>query len=188
MRDYKESVNTAQTHRGTDRRRTKWYLCAAMIRRRHKKAGGGGGYAELKNKIGTNCDVNTKLGNDTGGLRDCKTDVLANFIILGYIHIRKKYRGYQKGIRHRVMVCSSKISEKNLQFISIFSKMFFFSYQLNHPVYFISWKASSNSDILLYFWNNFTINLDAKKKSTSFTYCNNVLNKLAISLLGTAVV
>ena len=26
----------------------------------------GGGYVELKNNIGTNCDVNTKLGNATG--------------------------------------------------------------------------------------------------------------------------
>ena len=26
-----------------------------------------GGYAELKYKIGTNCGVNTKLGNDIGG-------------------------------------------------------------------------------------------------------------------------
>ena len=35
--------------------------------------------AELKNKIGTNCDVNTKLGHDKGGvvLRDCKIGVFA---------------------------------------------------------------------------------------------------------------
>ena len=31
---------------------------------------------ELKNKIGTNCEVNTKL-DDTGGLRDCKIAVFA---------------------------------------------------------------------------------------------------------------
>ena len=35
MGDYQESVTTGQTH--TDRRRTKWSLCAAaMLRRRHK--------------------------------------------------------------------------------------------------------------------------------------------------------
>ena len=41
MRDYQESVTAAQTDRqtegGTDRRRTKWFLRAAMLRRRHKK-------------------------------------------------------------------------------------------------------------------------------------------------------
>ena len=39
------------------------------------KKWGGGGNAKLKNNIGTNRDVNTKLGNDTGGLRDCKIGV-----------------------------------------------------------------------------------------------------------------
>ena len=38
---------------------------------------GGRGYTKLKNKIGTNYDVNTKLGNDTRGLRDCKIGVFA---------------------------------------------------------------------------------------------------------------
>ena len=28
--------------------------------------------AQLKNKIGTNCDVNTKLGNDKGGYETVK--------------------------------------------------------------------------------------------------------------------
>ena len=37
MRDYQESVTTGQTDRRTDRRRTKWSLCAAMLRRRHNK-------------------------------------------------------------------------------------------------------------------------------------------------------
>ena len=40
MRDYQESVTTKKVwlpDRRTDRRRTKWSLCAAMLRRRHKK-------------------------------------------------------------------------------------------------------------------------------------------------------
>ena len=41
MRDYQESVTTGQTHRWTDRqtdrRWTKWSLCATMLCRRHKK-------------------------------------------------------------------------------------------------------------------------------------------------------
>ena len=41
MRDYQESVTTGQTERRndrqTDRRRTKWSLCATMLRRRHNK-------------------------------------------------------------------------------------------------------------------------------------------------------
>ena len=36
MRDYQESVTTGRTHKRTDRRRTKWSLCATMLRRRHK--------------------------------------------------------------------------------------------------------------------------------------------------------
>ena len=36
MRDYQESVTIGQTDAHTDRRRTKWSLCAAMLRRRHK--------------------------------------------------------------------------------------------------------------------------------------------------------
>ena len=38
-RDYQESVTTGKTHRRTDRCRTKWSLCAAMLRRRHNKWG-----------------------------------------------------------------------------------------------------------------------------------------------------
>ena len=41
---------------------------------------------ELINKIRTNCDVNAKLGNDTGVLRDCKTGVFA-ILTVGYIYI-----------------------------------------------------------------------------------------------------
>ena len=41
MRDFQESVTTGQTHGQmdgqTDRRRTKWSLCAAMLCRRHNK-------------------------------------------------------------------------------------------------------------------------------------------------------
>ena len=36
MRDYQESVITGQTDGRTDRCRTKWSLCAAMLCRRHK--------------------------------------------------------------------------------------------------------------------------------------------------------
>ena len=37
MHDYHESVNTRQTYRQTERRRTKWSLCAAILRRRRNK-------------------------------------------------------------------------------------------------------------------------------------------------------
>ena len=39
MPDYQESATTRQAdrHTHTDRRRTKWSLCAAMLRRRHNK-------------------------------------------------------------------------------------------------------------------------------------------------------
>ena len=40
MRDYQESVTIGQTDTRTDRRRTKWSLCAAMLRRRHNKPAG----------------------------------------------------------------------------------------------------------------------------------------------------
>ena len=37
---------------------------------------------------------------------------VCNFITVGYIHVHIwKYRGYQKGITHQGVVCSSKISE-----------------------------------------------------------------------------
>ena len=39
MRDYQESVNTGQTDGCTNRRRTKWSLCAAMLPMRHKNTG-----------------------------------------------------------------------------------------------------------------------------------------------------
>ena len=37
MRDYQESVTIGQADAHTDRRQTKWSLCAAMLRRRHNK-------------------------------------------------------------------------------------------------------------------------------------------------------
>ena len=36
LRDYQENVTDGQTDKPTDRRRTKWSLCVAMLRSRHK--------------------------------------------------------------------------------------------------------------------------------------------------------
>ena len=67
------------------------------------------------------CDVNTKLRNDTGDFETTKYGCLQLYTYL------KKYRGYQKGIRHREKICSSKIAEIIHAIYQDFSpKMFIF--------------------------------------------------------------
>ena len=56
------------------------------------------GDSELKNE--TNCDVNTKLETTHKGITGSQNRCICNFISVG-IYISGKYRGYQKGIRHR---------------------------------------------------------------------------------------
>ena len=73
-------------------------------------------YAELNNKIGTNCYLlrrQYKAEKRHRGITRLQNRCVCNFITVGiYISvILKKYRDCQKGIRHREKVCSSKISE-----------------------------------------------------------------------------
>ena len=58
MRDYQESVTIGQTDTHTDRRRTKWSLCAAMLRRRHKKVSHKYKYIKPYQKL--RCQVSVK--------------------------------------------------------------------------------------------------------------------------------